>query len=637
MQRRLTPIEEEYLDKEVKNMLAKDAIYENNAKNLVLSSIYTVPKKDSNKRRPVINLRWVNGHINTKHFKMTTMKDVKAAITKDCYMAKIDLTDCFWGLPVHPKDHRFLSFRWKGVNYSFRCLPFGLSVSPLYITKLYHHVVEELQAKGHRVLLYIDDMLILGKDKATCEATVAAARELFKNLGAIVNDAKSDFNPAQEVEYLGFLLNSKNMTISAPKYKMTNMTKAIKKFLKKDTATPRDVASILGKINSLADALFPARVHTTGLRQLQLQVLNKSDSWDKATKLSAAARQDAEWWANNLFPLNGRSLLPPQTDAKAATDASDYSWGAWIETEQGKISWGGHFNNTLSDKHINYKELLAVKYLLQSVPDRLHGKTIDLGIDNTTALWYIKRMGGRRTDLALLAQEIYKLTQEIQVTLVAYHLPGVMNMLADRESRASVQLADAQLHPHFFAQIESHWGPHSMDLFSTFQNRQLRRYASWKPQPGAVWVDSMRHPWLRENGWANPPFSLIGRVLQKVAQEGSTITLLAPLWPGQPWFPRLLSMLVAPPIVVPSAPKTFTLPAAAKNMKPPQWTTLAWRISGARFSSKATTSLRSTTLSQAGSLRRLKVTRATGPAGAHSRVTQAKIRRLAMTLRSATG
>ena len=202
MQRKLTPIEEEYLDKEVKNMLAKGAIYKNNAKNLVLSSIYTVPKKDSDKRRPVINLRWVNKHINTKHFKMTTMKDVKAAITKNAWMAKIDLTDCFWGLPVHERDQRFLSFRWKGVNYSFRCLPFGLSVSPLYITKLYHHVVEELQSKGHRVMIYIDDMLLLGNSKEECAATVAAARTLFRELGAIVNEGKSEFTPAQQVEYL---------------------------------------------------------------------------------------------------------------------------------------------------------------------------------------------------------------------------------------------------------------------------------------------------------------------------------------------------------------------------------------------------------------------------------------------------
>ncbi len=113
---------------------------------------------------------------------MTTMKDVKAAIKQGDYMMKMDLSDCFWGLPVHPRDQRALSFEWRGVVYSFRCLPFGLSVSPLFITKLYRHVVEHLQAKGHRVMIYIDDLLILGKDKETCLAAWQATADPLNEL-----------------------------------------------------------------------------------------------------------------------------------------------------------------------------------------------------------------------------------------------------------------------------------------------------------------------------------------------------------------------------------------------------------------------------------------------------------------------
>jgi hypothetical protein len=628
-----------YLDKEVHNMLAKDAIYENKAKNLVLSSIYTVPKKDSDKRRPVINLRWVNQHIKRIHFKMATMKDVKAAITKDCYMAKLDLSDCFWGLPVHPKDQRFLSFHWRGKNYSFKCLPFGLSVSPLFITKLYHHVVEELQAKGHRVILYIDDMLILGDSRNACERTVTEVRALFRELGAIVNAEKSVFTPSQTTEYLGFVLDSKKMTISAPKYKLTNMTKGIKKFIRKGVATPRDVASVLGKINSLADALFPARVHTTGLRNFQLQCLQRNSAWDRPAPIPEPALRDAIWWSENMFPLNGRSLLPPVTNARAATDASDFSWGAWLQEDAApsKTSWGGHFSNEIAAKHINYKELMAVKYLIQSVPDRLHGKTIDLGIDNTTALWYIKRMGGRRKDLALLAQEIFGLLQHHQIELVAYHLPGVKNVLADQESRKTVQLSDAKLNSDLFRQIDNTFGPHSVDLFATFQDRQLNRFASWQPQPRAAWIDAMTPNWSNENAWINPPFSMISRVLQKVEQDQATVTLLAPLWPGQPWFPKLLMMLVDLPLVVPNTDKTFLYPAAAKTLRPPSWTTLVWRISGDLSSNTGMRRKLSRMLSRAGSLPQLKATKATGPATAHSQLANRKIQQLQTTLRLRRG
>ena len=129
-QKLLTQQEVEWLDKEVHNMIQAGAIFHNDNKNVITSSIYTVFKKESPDRRPVINLRWVNEHVHSPHFKMTTLKDAKALITRNCWMAKIDLKDCFWQLPVHPKDRRTLSFKWKGIVYSFRGLPFGLSVSP---------------------------------------------------------------------------------------------------------------------------------------------------------------------------------------------------------------------------------------------------------------------------------------------------------------------------------------------------------------------------------------------------------------------------------------------------------------------------------------------------------------------------
>ena len=201
-----------YLEKEVDRMLKEGAIREmspEEARRSVRSSIYTVPKKGSTKRRPVHNLRWINEHLPRIKFKMSTMRDVKAAITKDCYMTSIDLSDCFWGVPVCKRDQKFLGFRWRGRTYRFRCLPFGLSLSPLYITKLYKHVVvERLQLLGHKVVIYIDDMLIIGRDKQACEAATKAAIDLFKELGSVVNFGKSLLEPTQEIEYLGFILNS---------------------------------------------------------------------------------------------------------------------------------------------------------------------------------------------------------------------------------------------------------------------------------------------------------------------------------------------------------------------------------------------------------------------------------------------
>ena len=67
-QKVLTKTEEDFLDREVERMLQMGAITPSERSDLILSSIYTVPKKEKDKRRPVVNLRWVNSHLENAHY-----------------------------------------------------------------------------------------------------------------------------------------------------------------------------------------------------------------------------------------------------------------------------------------------------------------------------------------------------------------------------------------------------------------------------------------------------------------------------------------------------------------------------------------------------------------------------------------
>ena len=644
-QKELSESEIEMLDAEVERMLKMNAIAVSTRKDLILSSIYTVPKKNG-KRRPVINLRWVNEHIKKIHFKMSTMRDVKQALNKDCWMASVDLTDCFWGLPLDEHDQRACALHWRGKNYVFRCLPFGLSLSPYFITKLYRNVVEHLQARGHRVIIYIDDILILGNTKEECERSVQAVRSCLHDLGARINEEKSHTIPTQKLEYLGFILDSKEMKIWTPAKKLLNTKKALKGFLRGDSATPREAASVLGKLNSLSDALLPARVRTAAIHDFKVQTLKRSnDGWDKRATIPQAAKNDAQWWLKNLQALNGRCIHPPKKDYDAGTDASDFGWGAWIRTPEGRLHrWGGLFTTEQAKEHINYKELLAVKYFLESCPVDLQGKTVDVGIDNTTTIWYLRKWGGRKMRLAKLTETIWDLVHCERITLINHHCPGEQNTIADEESRKKrlgldVSLPSFQddlsglaLCPQLFNMVDSlPWGPHSVDLFATHQDRQLRRFCSWGPQPGALAIDAMKTSWLHENGWANPPFSLIFQVLHKVREEGSTVTLLAPFWPSQPWFPLLMDMLVEAPVLLPRVQAQFRHPLLPHG-KTPQWLTLAWRISGSRSALKASSKRLSRRFSKPGSRRLSRTMTTFGVAGISSPNFKARINSLLMSL-----
>ena len=85
-------------------------------------------------------------------------------------------------------------------------------------------------------------------------------------------------------------------------------------------------------------------------------------------------------------------------------------------------------------------------------------------------------------------------------------------------------------------------------------NKQVDKFVSWKPEPGAWAVDAFHLSWKPLTFYAFPPFSLIGRVLRKVQQEEAEGILVVPLWTTQPWFPHLLRLLIDHPRIV-SPPK----------------------------------------------------------------------------------
>ena len=62
-------------------------------------------------------------------------------------------------------------------------------------------------------------------------------------------------------------------------------------------------------------------------------------------------------------------------------------------------------------------------------------------------------------------------------------------------------------------------GPCWVDLFATCLNSQLSHYICWRSDPFAVAIDAFQISWLYLNGYAFPPFCLVGRCLQKIKIE----------------------------------------------------------------------------------------------------------------------
>ena len=177
---------------------------------------------------------------------------------------------------------------------------------------------------------------------------------------------------------------------------------------------------------------------------------------------------------------------------------------------------------------------------------------IHLRMDNTTAISYVNHMGGTRSQaLSQAACKLWQWCLSRGITLSAEHLPGVVNMIADQESRTSMEWV---LDRTVFQGVMGRLWPCTIDLFASRLNNQLLLYVSWLPDPFATATDALQMPWQGELGYAFPPFALVGRCLQKVKRDSCSLVLIAPVWSTQHWYPVLLELLMDFPLLLPQEP-----------------------------------------------------------------------------------
>ena len=135
-------------------------------------------------------------------------------VEKDCFMASIDLKDTYYSVPIGKQHRAYLRFTWREQLYQFTCMPNGLSCTPRKFNKLLKPALSELHTQGHISSGYIDDIYLQSKTYPKCVNNVIDTVIRFDSLGLITHPTKSAFNSTQQLEILGFVINSVEMTIT---------------------------------------------------------------------------------------------------------------------------------------------------------------------------------------------------------------------------------------------------------------------------------------------------------------------------------------------------------------------------------------------------------------------------------------
>ena len=226
-----------------------------------------------------------------------------------------------------------------------------------------------------------------------------------------------------------------------------------------------------------------------------------------------------------MVKWNGRTVLALEPELTIESDASNMGWGA---SHQG-TSTGGPWSPQEKEWHINFLELLAATLALKTFVKNKKGISVLLKIDNTTAVAYINYQGGTVSkELVALTRDLWMWCLERNIHIQAQHLPGVLNQVADMESRSMRDRSDWKLDHRIFLKVNRRYGPLEVDLFASRLTNQCRRYFSWRPDPFAQATDAFLQDWRIMRGFANPPWNLVPRVLRKAQSLEADVILIAP-------------------------------------------------------------------------------------------------------------
>ena len=170
--------------------------------------LFLVPKPN-NRWRPILDLSTLNTFLNTESFKMETPETIRTSLQLGEWVTSIDFKDAYFHIPIHSQSRKYMHFHIQDQSYQFKALPFGLSTAPMEFTVVAKEVKLMALQRGIRIHQYLDDWLVRATSHQTCLQHTQTLVALCRELGWLVNKEKSELDPKQVFNFVGYQFNLK--------------------------------------------------------------------------------------------------------------------------------------------------------------------------------------------------------------------------------------------------------------------------------------------------------------------------------------------------------------------------------------------------------------------------------------------
>ena len=256
----------------------------------------------------------------------------------------------------------------------------------------------------------------------------------FHTLGSLLADLGLDTSPdkASTMVFLGVLVNTDDMTVSVPPECLHELFNRCSSLLSVDQVSRAELQSLLGVMSCVTACVRPARVFMSTL----LNTLRGHKS-STVCSLSHDNKADLRWWYYFLPFYNGVSIIKTSTWRNDPLYLSTDTWG----TGAGGFFAGQYFHTPFLHfvlhhfgHDINTLELLTIMAALKLWATFLRGQRMVLRCDNDNSVFALNSGHSRSPGMQRCLREIWFHFAAWDFEVIATHIPGVTNTIANHLS-----------------------------------------------------------------------------------------------------------------------------------------------------------------------------------------------------------
>lgn len=312
----------------------------------------------------------VNQATNTEIYPLPRIEEVLATLSGGKLFSKIDLASAYQQVLLDEDSKKYTTVNTHKGLFVYNRLCFGVNSA----VSIFQRIMENLM-KDLNVVVYLDDLLIMGRDEAEHLMNLDRVLQRLQENGLRVKESKCEFGKTQ-IEYLGHVLDEKGVYPSQDKVRAIHDAPA--------PMTIKELRAFLGLVNYYGR--FVPQQSTVLAPLYNLLKDETTWRWGKA-------EQDSFNKCKRLL-TSDKVLMhyDPHLPLTLACDASAYGIGAVIQhtTPDGKEHPVAYASRSLSPAEKKYsqieKEALSLVFGVKKFHQYLWGRQFNLITDHRPLL-----------------------------------------------------------------------------------------------------------------------------------------------------------------------------------------------------------------------------------------------------------